>query len=147
MSGLLSIYSTLDLQKRTVQNRILLAGIIIGLVVVIVTGHIQQHLVLHLTSIVFMSVFGYLLFRLGAFGGADVKTACTIAVVSPGIEFTSWNDPILEAIIISGLQLIIMLIGGYLISKTRNNDEATRVIPLIPFLWGAYLVLQILAFF
>ena len=72
-----------------------------------------------------------------------MKALFTIGIISPGVEFGSWGNPVLEGILIVGLLLGITLISGYLISqrKTDRND----VIPLIPILFGAYLVLQLLA--
>lgn len=116
-----------------------------GLAVVLRFGHIVDYALLHLTAVLVALILGYTLFRIGAFGGADVKVILTIAIISPGIEFTSWKNPILEGIVAVGLQLVITLVIGYLISQ-RKTDE-TDVIPLLPILFGAYLVLQLLALF
>ena len=142
---LLFIYAVLDIRTKKVTNQVLLIGGIVGLSVVLRFGHIVDYALLHLTAILVALILGYALFRIGAFGGADVKTLFTIALISPGIEFTSWESPILEGIVAVGLQLMITLIVGYLISQRKTNE--TEVIPLIPILFGAYLVLQLLALF
>ncbi len=114
-----------------------------GLAVVLRFGHIVDYALLHLTAVLLALILGYILFRIGSLGGADVKALLSIAIISPGIEFASWGNPILEGIVAVGFQLVIMLLCGYLISQ-RKTDE-TKVIPLIPILFGAYLVLQLLA--
>jgi Flp pilus assembly protein protease CpaA len=142
---LLFIYAVLDIRTRKVPNQVVLIGGIVGLSVVLVFGHIIDYALLHLTAALFSLILGYALFRIGAFGGADVKVLFTITIISPGTEFGSWGNPILEGILVVGLQLVITLAVGYAISQ-RKPDE-TEVIPLIPLLLGAYLVLQLLALF
>lgn len=144
-TALLIMYSVLDLRTRKVQNQVFLIGGITGFAIILRFGHIVDYALLHLTSVIVALILGYVLFRIGAFGGADVKTLITIAIISPGIEFASWENPILEATIAVGLQLMFTLLFGYLISQ-RKTDE-TEVIPLIPILLGAYLVIQLLALF
>ena len=114
-----------------------------GFAIVLQFGHIVDYALLHLTAVLVALILGYTLFRIGALGGADVKVLFSIAIISPGIEFASWGNPILEGIVAVGLQLMIILVIGYLIAQ-RKTDE-TEVIPLIPILFGAYLVLQLLA--
>ena len=147
MSTLLTIYSIFDFRDRLVPNQTIFAGAIIGFVVVLISGHLIQHLALHLTAAAIMIILGYTLFRIGSFGGADFKVTLIVAIVSPGLEFTSWSNPILEGILIAGLQLIVMLAGGYVYSKRRVYKENMKTIPLIPLLFGAYLILQLLAIF
>jgi Flp pilus assembly protein protease CpaA len=144
-TSLLIMYAVGDIRTRKIPNRALLIGGIMGLAVVLRFGHIVDYAILHLTAALVALILGYTLFRIGAFGGADVKVLFTIALISPGIEFASWENPILEGIMAVGLQLVITLAVGYLISL-RKTDE-TEVIPLIPILLGAYLVLQLLALF
>lgn len=142
---LLFMYAVLDIRTRKVPNQVLLIGGIIGLAVVLRFGHIVDYTVLHLTAVLVALILGYTLFRIGSFGGADAKVLFTIAIISPGIEFASWENPILEGILAVGLQLGITLLYGYLISRRKTGP--TEVIPLIPILFGAYLVLQLLALF
>ena len=144
-ASLLIMYAVLDIRTRKVPNQALLIGGITGLAVVIRFSHIVDYAMLHLTAALVALILGYTLFRIGAFGGADVKVLFTIALISPGIEFATWGNPMLEGIVAVGLQLVITLTVGYLISL-RKTDE-TEVIPLIPILFGAYLVLQLLALF
>jgi len=140
---LLFMYAVLDIRTRKVPNQALLIGGITGLAIVLRFGHIVEYALLHLTGALVALILGYILFRIGSLGGADVKALFTIAIISPGIEFTSWGNPILEGIVAVGLQLVITLLCGYLISQ-RKTDES-EVIPLIPILFGAYLVIQLLA--
>lgn len=142
---LLSIYSFLDLRDRSISNRIMFVGGIICISIVTMTGHLFTRAVLHVSAIVSMLTLGYLLFRLGSFGGADVKTTATVAILSPGIEFIYWSDPILEGIVASGLLLGIVLLIAYLLTKSRKSMENRQIIPLIPILLVAYLGLQLLA--
>ena len=144
-TSLLIMYAVLDIRTRKVPNQALLIGGITGLAVVLRFSHIVDYAILHLTAALVALILGYTLFRIGSLGGADVKTLFTIAIISPGIEFATWGNPILEGIVAVGLQLVITLAVGYLISL-RKTDE-TEVIPLIPILFGAYLVLQLLALF
>ena len=144
-TSLLIMYAVLDIRTRKVPNQALLIGGITGLAVVLRFSHIVDYAILHLTAAFVALILGYTLFRIGAFGGADVKVLFTIALISPGIEFASWGIPILEGIMAVGLQLVITLAIGYLFSL-RKTDES-EVIPLIPILLGAYLVLQLLALF
>jgi len=144
-TALLIMYSVLDIRTRQIQNRVLLIGGITGLGIILRFSHIVDYALLHLTAALVALILGYILFRIGAFGGADVKVLFTIAIISPGIEFASWGNPILEGIVTVGLQLVITLVVAYLISQ-RKTDE-TEVIPLIPIILGAYLVLQLLALF
>ncbi|TFH09657.1 MAG: hypothetical protein E4H14_04015 [Candidatus Thorarchaeota archaeon] len=142
---LLFMYAVLDIRTRKVTNQVLLIGGIMGVAVVLRFGHVVNYALLHLTAILFALILGYILFRLGSLGGADVKVIFTIAIISPGIEFASWENPVLEGIVAIGLQLMITLVVGYLISQRKA--DGTEVIPLIPVLFGAYLVLQFLALF
>ena len=144
-TALLLMYAVLDFRTRKVPNQVMLIGGIVGLGVVLRFGHIVEYALLHLTAVLVALILGYILFRIGALGGADVKALFTIAIISPGIEFGSWGNPILEGILAVGLQLVITLLSGYLISQRKTDD--TEVIPLIPILFGAYLVLQLLALF
>ena len=140
---LLFIYSVFDLRTRKVPNQVILGGAIVGLAIVILSGHIVEQAMLHLTAVLVTLVLGYILFRIGSFGGADVKAIFTIAIISPGIEFGSWGDPVLEAILAIGLLLVIALVSGYIISQRKT--VGTEVVPLIPIIFTAYLVLQVLA--
>ncbi len=140
---LLFIYSVFDLRTRRVPNQVILVGVIVGLSIVILSGHIVEQAMLHLTAVLVTLILGYVLFRIGSFGGADVKAIFTIAILSPGVEFGSWGNPIMEGIVIVGLQLVITLVSGYLISK--RIADGPEVIPLIPVIFATYLMLQVLA--
>jgi Flp pilus assembly protein protease CpaA len=126
----------------------MLVGFVIGICSIIVTGHLFEKIELHVIAGVFVCTISYLLFRLKAIGGADFKSLITIAIVSPGIEFTTWESPIYEAIIGAGLQIGGMLFLGYMVWKftTRDENDTRRPTPLIPLLLVAYFVVQILAF-
>ena len=145
MVSLFIIYSIFDVRHREIPNRVMVTGGTLGLGVILLSNHFMEHTILHLTSVGLTLVLGYVLFRIGSLGGADVKTLLTIAIISPGVELASWNNPMLESILSVGFLLIITLLAGYLIS--RKKTDSSVVIPLIPVLFGAYLVLQIFALF
>lgn len=140
---LLFIYAVFDFRTRRIPNQVMLIGGIMGLSIALRFGHIEEYALLHLTAVLVTLVLGYILFRIGSFGGADVKTIFTIAIVSPGIEFASWENPVFEAVLIVGLQLVITLAIGYLIAQRKT--DGSEVVPLIPVIFAAYLVLQLLA--
>ena len=145
---LLAVYSRMDLQDRSVPNRVILVGGIIGFIIAIASGHYLENLVLHGASLVFALVVGYLLFRIGVIGGADVKTLVTISLVSPGVSFSSWLDPVLEGVMVSGLEMVIMLLLGQfwiyrMITSKESGEYQTPA--LIPFLFVGYLLVQLLA--
>ena len=145
---LLCVYSWLDLKDRRVANRVVLIGGIVGFGLVAVTGHIIERSILHLTAVTFVFVISYLMFRLNALGGADVKSLVTVAIISPGIEFTTWDNPVFEAVIGGGIGLFLMLLLGFVYWKFTIKPDSTvhRVTPLIPMLLIAYLFVQLLAF-
>ena len=142
---LLLIYAVLDLRTRLVPNRVMIVGGLTGLVIVILTGHLIDQALLHLSAGVFMVLMAYLLFRTGAFGGADVKAVVTVAILSPGIEFAGWSDAILEGVLGSGLLLVAVLVGAYLFTRHGPKEEGQRGTPLLPIVFAAYLLLQLLA--
>ncbi|MHA1637090.1 MAG: prepilin peptidase [Candidatus Thorarchaeota archaeon] len=147
-SLLLLVYSWMDFKDRKVQNQAMLVGFVIGISSIIVSGHFLERIELHVIAGVFVCILSYILFRLKSIGGADFKSLITIAIISPGIEFTTWESPLYEAIIGAGLQIGIMLFLGYMIWKrsAREENEARRPTPLIPLLLVAYFVVQLLAF-
>ena len=141
---LLVILSIYDLRERRVPNQVMLISGIIGGGIGILTGHIVNEWMLHLSAIIFI-IIPVILYRIHALGGADVKAILLIAIISPGIEFTVWNQPYFEAIIAQLLQILIMLFLGVIWSRVRNKEE-TRKPALIPLLLVGYLVVQLLAF-
>jgi Flp pilus assembly protein protease CpaA len=143
---LLLIYAVLDLRARHISNRILIVGGVMSLFIIILTGHLFEHTLLHLTASIFMAVVAYVLFRVGAFGGADVKAVVTITIMSPGVEFGTWAEPALEGIIASGLLLMIILLIAYIYSQYQQKRGVTNLTPLLPIMLVAYLSLQLLAF-
>jgi Flp pilus assembly protein protease CpaA len=145
MTLLLLIYAVLDVHTHHVPNRIMIIGGMVSLVIVIITGHLFEHALLHLSAGAFMIVVAYTLFKTGAFGGADVKATITVTILSPGFEFGHWSDPILEGIVSSGLLLVIVLFVAYIVSQYRQKSERTTFTPLIPLMLVSYLALQLLA--
>jgi Flp pilus assembly protein protease CpaA len=92
----------------------------------------------------------FLLFRIGAIGGADVKALLIVAILSPGIQLAMWDSPILEALVGGGMELFIMLSLGYAYTKRpsslrSNSDARVRTVPLIPLLLLGYILIQILS--
>ncbi|MFW9793076.1 MAG: prepilin peptidase [Candidatus Thorarchaeota archaeon] len=139
---LLAVYSILDVRDRRVRNGFVFLGCILGSIVLLLTGHYIQNMLLHLTSLLMVIPLVYILFRLGSIGGADAKVLFTITLLSPGIELGDWGEPILEAVIGLGGEIVLMLLGGYLFWRYKNKEGTP---PLIPFLFVGYLVMQILA--
>jgi hypothetical protein len=141
--ALLAIFSIFDLRDHKVRNEIVFSGLIIGCVIALLTGHFIQYPLLHLTALILVTPISFILFRMGSIGGADVKVLFSIAVLSPGIELGDWGQPILEAIIGMGGEMMIMLFGGYLYWISRNKEETP---PLIPILFLGYIIVQLFAF-
>lgn len=147
---LLIVYSIMDLHGRKVRNLYMLAGGLVGFSVTVLSGHVAESPVLHLTAFIFVSFLSYLLFRIGSLGGADAKSLVTVAIMSPGIEFAVWNSPTFEAFVGGGLGLFIMLLLGYVYSRWTKNvqdkfEEGRPVVPQIPFLLLGYVIIQVLA--
>ena len=141
---LLVILSIYDLRERRVPNQLVLISGVIGVVIGILTGHIVNEWILHLSAIIVV-IIPIILYRIHALGGADVKAILLIVIVSPGIEFSVWDQPYFEAIIAQLLQILIMLFLGFIWSRVRNKEE-TRKPALIPLLLVGYLIVQLLAF-
>jgi Flp pilus assembly protein protease CpaA len=139
---LLFIYSAFDIRDRRIPNRVMLVGGVIGSAVTIISGHFYENLLLHLFSLLFSIVLSYILFRLGAFGGADAKALITVAIISPGFEFIIWINPIVEAIIATGIEASIMLsFGSVWWYQNKKNDKETQPPPLIPLLLLGYIII------
>ncbi|MFW9975518.1 MAG: prepilin peptidase [Candidatus Thorarchaeota archaeon] len=143
---LLVVYSILDLKDRRVRNEFIIAGGLVGGIVLIFTGHLTSNLVLHSTAFLLVVPIAYILFRIGSIGGADVKVLYVLAFISPGIELGILSEPVLEAIIGLGGELVVMLLGGYFYWRWRDGNENLAP-PLIPFLLTGYLTIQIFALF
>lgn len=141
---LLVIYSILDIRDRNVKNEIVLVGSIIGCMILLLTGHFVQNTVLHLTALILVVPISFILFRIGSIGGADAKVLVSISLISPGIELGDWIQPVLEAIVGLGGELIVMLLGGYLYWRYKNRESTP---PLIPILFMGYLIVQLFALF
>ncbi|MFX0045149.1 MAG: prepilin peptidase [Candidatus Hermodarchaeota archaeon] len=149
--ALLIVYSAMDLRSRLVRNEHLAVGGVLGFSLVVLSGHLTASSMLHLTAVIFVASVSYLLFRIGAIGGADAKTLLIVAILSPGIELAVWDSPILEALIGGGLELFIMLLLGFAYTKRSsslksNHDAEYRTVPLIPFLLLSYILIQIISF-
>jgi len=141
-------YAFEDLRNRRVSNNLMIASGFFGFVATIITGHLLDNLVLHISAFVFTTLVALLLFRIGAIGGADFKALMVIAITSPGILFSSWPEPLYEGIIASGLEIAIMLLLGIVYSKMKkrtNTGEEDRIVPLLPLLLLAYMAVQCLA--
>jgi Flp pilus assembly protein protease CpaA len=141
---ILIFFSMLDIRYRRIANHIVLIGGTIGFAVTVFTGHLVQSPLLHLAAFLFVIVICYVLFRIGAIGGADLKILAIVSIISPGIELALWVDPVIEVIIGSGLMILTMLIFGYVYSS-RSMKTSERSTPLVPFLSVAYVLIQLLA--
>ena len=150
--AILIIFSIMDVRERRVSNHSMLIGGVIGIFIAVLTGHLIHNLVLHLTAPIFTIVVSYTLFQIGSIGGADLKALIILSIISPGIELALWVEPVFEAIIGGGLEILIMLTFGYAYSKwTRKENglpqDERRITPLIPFLCLAYVLIQMMAIF
>lgn len=141
---ILLINSIWDFRARRVSNKITFTGLLGAVVFSVLSDRIFEQPMLYLTSILLTLFLGYVLFKIGALGGADVKALLAIAIISPGVEFANWGNPILEAILIVGLLFMFTLMIGYVLSKKKTDED--DIIPLIPIIMGVYLALQLLAF-
>ena len=142
--SLLVIYSILDIRDRRVRNEIVFVGGVLGCLILVLTEHFVYNTVLHLSALLLVVSLSYILFRIGSIGGADAKVLFTIALLSPGIELGAWSQPVLEAIVGFGGELIVMLLGGYLYWKFKSRESTP---PLIPILFMGYLIMQLFALF
>ncbi|MFW9843432.1 MAG: prepilin peptidase [Candidatus Thorarchaeota archaeon] len=140
----LLINSIWDFRARRVPNQMAFTGLVGAVVFSVLSDRIFEQPMTYLTSILLTLVLGYVLFKIGALGGADVKALLAIAIISPGVEFATWGNPILEAILIVGLLFMATLMIGYVLSKKKTDEN--DIIPLIPIIMGVYLALQLLAF-
>lgn len=138
---LLTIYSVYDLRERRVPNRITVTGLIIGVLISIITGHLSANAELRIVSFLFMITVSSVLFKVGALGGADLKTFITISIISPGFELISLNSQFLEGVLISGFELLLTLFGGAMISRFRSSRKPTA---LIPVLLCMYVIIQLI---
>jgi len=134
----------LDIRDRKVRNELVLVGGVLGCIVLLLTSHFVSNFVLHVAALLMIFPLVYILFRLGSIGGADAKSLLIVALISPGIELRLLNIPILEAIVAIGVELIIMLSGGFLYWRLKRDTEDAPP-PLIPFLLLGYLVIQLSA--
>ena len=144
--SLLVVYSILDLRYRRVKNELVVSGVVVGFIISIFTGHFVASIVLHTTALLLTIPLAYILFRLGSIGGADVKISFIVSLFSPGLELGDWNQPVLEAILGLGGELLVMLLGGYLYWRIKGANKE-NVPPLLPFLLLGYLVVQLFALF
>ena len=142
--ALLVIYSILDIRDRKVKNEIVFIGGVVGCLILVLTEHFVYNIVLHLSSLLLVVSLSFILFRIGSIGGADAKVLFTIVLLSPGIELGAWGQPVLEAIIGLGGELIVMLLGGYLYWRYRTGERSP---PMIPILLIGYLIVQLFALF
>ncbi len=141
-------YANLDLRDRRVPNNLMFGGAFFGFIAAIVTGHLFENPLLHVSAFVFMALVSLLLFEIGAIGGADFKALLVIAITSPGFLFATWGDSVLEGIIAGGLEIAIMLLLGFLYSRINKPEDRSREkkeVPLLPLLLIAYLAVQLFA--
>ncbi len=143
--SLLSFYSYLDIRHRQVSNTAVLLGGALAFVVVVLSGHLQARLPLHLSAVIFVPLLSYSLFRIGALGGADVKILLITAIVSPGFELMEMTNALFESVLSASIQMFLMLLGGYLYTRTSGHKNHAISPPLIPFLFLGYFVIQLMA--
>ncbi|MFX0106899.1 MAG: prepilin peptidase [Candidatus Hodarchaeota archaeon] len=145
----LLFYSTVDIRRREVPNQYMVLGAVVAILIAIFTGTLYFTPVLAVVSIVFAVGVSLVLFRVGAFGGADAKALIIIGIASPGVQLGVWSDPFIEGIVGIGGQVMIALTLGYVYSRLRGLEQTPNVeaiLPLIPFLTLGYALIQLLAF-
>lgn len=147
---LLLVFSFHDVRKRKVSNGLLSAGGLVGCVVSILTGQLFSLPFLYLSTLSFVLALSYVLFRLGALGGADVKALIVVTLTSPGVVYAHWENQIYEGIMIGAIEILVMLFVGYLYWQIRRRSGRTssedRTVPLIPLLLVGYLIVQMTPF-
>ncbi len=147
---LLLVFSFFDVRERKVSNGLLSAGGLVGCVVSILTGHLFILPFLYLSTLSFVLALSYVLFRLGALGGADVKALIVVTLTSPGVVYAHWENQIYEGVMIGAIEILVMLFAGYLYSQIRRRSDRTsseeRAAPLIPLLLVGYMVVQTMPF-
>ncbi|UCE11651.1 MAG: prepilin peptidase [Candidatus Thorarchaeota archaeon] len=140
---LLLIYSLYDVRNRSVPNMVSYVGIVLVMGLVLVDGQLLSEIELHVTAILFSLVLSYVLYRMGAVGGADVKALVALAIVSPGAAFVVWENPFLEAVINMGIVTGLMLLFGFLYWRLAiDSDNWNTKPPLIPFLLLSFIIIQ-----
>jgi len=147
---LLLVFSLLDVRDRKVSNGLLSAGGLVGCVVSILTGQLFSLPFLYISTLSFVLVLSYVLFRLGALGGADVKALLVVALTSPGVVYAHWENQIYEGVMIGAIEILMMVFVGYLYWQIRRrsgrNISEERAVPLVPLLLVGYLVVQMMPF-
>jgi Flp pilus assembly protein protease CpaA len=147
---LLLVFSYLDVRERKVSNGLLSVGGLVGCVVSILTGQLFSLTFLYLSTLSFVLPLSYVLFRLGALGGADVKALIVVTLTSPGVVYAHWENQIYEGIMISTIEILVMLFVGYLYWQIRRRSGRTisedRTVPLIPLLLVGYMIVQMMPF-
>ena len=147
---LLLVFSFLDVRERKVSNGLLSAGGLVGCVVSILTGHLFSRPFLYLSALSFVLALSYVLFRLGALGGADVKALVVVALTSPGVVYAHWENQIYEGVMIGAIEILVMVFVGYLywqiLRRSGRTTSEERVVPLIPLLLVGYVVVQMMPF-
>ena len=147
---LLLMFSLLDIRERKVSNGLLAAGGLVGCVVSILTGQLFSIPFLYLSALSFVLALSYVLFRLGALGGADVKALIVVALTSPGVIYAHWENQIYEGVIIGAIEILVVVFLGHLYWQIhRRSDIASseeRTVPLIPLLLVGYIIVQMMPF-
>ena len=147
---LLLVFSFFDIKERKVSNGVLLVGGLVGCVVSILTGQIFSRFVLYISALTFVLALSYLLFRLGALGGADVKALLVVTITSPGLVYGHWENQIYEGVMISAVEVLVMIFLGYsywLIHRhSSRTSSGKRTVPLLPLLLVGYIVVQMIPF-
>ncbi|MCF2135703.1 MAG: prepilin peptidase [Candidatus Thorarchaeota archaeon] len=137
-------FSILDLRYRRVSNRYTMASIVVGCMLITLTGQIFIELWIHLFAIVLMLWFVLVLYRIGSLGGADVKILLFVSITSPGLVFVVWDDFIIEGLVGTGMMVVLILILASTYSRTKRSTQHDRT-PLVPFMLIAYLCIQMLS--
>ena len=141
--SLLLVLSVADIRSRTAPNSYLVGGGGIGILIEIAMG-VEPEIILRVIGLAFTVALALSLYRLGAVGGGDVKTLIVVALLSPGLPTMTCDDEVLEAVLVGGIELFVMLLLGTIHSRLRSGRRQTsETTPLIPYLLVGYLVVQI----
>ncbi|MHA1484712.1 MAG: hypothetical protein ACTSPR_05285 [Candidatus Thorarchaeota archaeon] len=120
----------------------------VGCIVAILTGQISSRLVLYISALTFVLALSYLLFRLGALGGADVKALLVVTITSPGLVYGHWEHQIYEGVMIGAIEVLVMILLGYCYWLIHRHSSRTssgkRTVPLLPMLLGGYMIVQMI---
>ncbi len=138
----LAVASVTDLRDRTVPNWLSATAMTAGASLSILTGDLFLRLPVYISTILFVLLIAYVLFRIGALGGGDAKILLAVAIISPGTVFVEVDSALalLEGVVPFGLMLVLTLGMGHIYHRMSNSSQQT---PLVPLMLLSYLMVQL----